>query len=129
MQYFGWGQSKTYLQAQAFCQGIGGGNLASLVNQHNINSIVESVQDIGVSWYYWTGLTYTKSSGTWSFIDGADTTFAVAKVTLPEHVHNDQCVMIHGNGDLSVTHCTEVRPFVCQQGQHPTNPPIATSTG
>lgn len=121
VSYFGWGESKQYSQAQALCQALeGGANLASFVNQDNINKIKESVENIDSSWDYWTGLKYTKSSGIWSFIDGADTTFAVSKVTLPQNVHEDQCVKINGNnGQLSVTHCTEARPCVCQLGQHP----------
>ena len=107
----------SHSEAENNCQQFNGAHLASFVNQSNINKIIESllrVEPYDQSWYFWTGLMYAKSSGTWSFIDGADITFAVSKVSLPQDVHNDQCVKIRGDGNLSVTHCIEERPFVCQ---------------
>ena len=118
----------THSDAQTACQNTTM-KLASFVSEDNINSFKDIVQNIDVS-FYWTGLKYTKSSDTWSFVDGADTTFAVANLTLPQSIYSDQCVMIHRNGNLvQLCSCTEGRPFVCQQGQHPTHPPITTSTG
>lgn len=113
-QYTAWTVFKSHSDAQTFCQAVGT-NLASFVSEDNSNSMIESIRQVGGSdnSYYWTGLKYIKSSGTWSFIDGADTTFAVSKVTPPQNVHSDKCVMIRGDGQLFVTFCTEERRFVC----------------
>ena len=124
VNYQAWGDVKSHSNAQTLCQTRGGTNLASFVSQDNINRIEESIAQIqgSGSWDFWTGLKYTKSSDTWSFIDGTDTTFALSQVNLPEmqNVHTDQCMMIRGNGDLSITHCSESRRVVCQNGHHPT---------
>lgn len=119
--------TSSYSEAQSFCMQYSM-SLASFVDQENLNSMIDAIGRISNSQssYYWTGLKHTKSSNTWSFTDGADTTFAVSQVTLPSGAHSDQCVLISGTGALSVTHCTEGRGIVCQSGQHP---PIATSTG
>ena len=124
MNYQAWGDVKSHSNAQTLCQTRGGTNLASFVSQDNINSIVGSIAQIqgSGSWNFWTGLKYAKSSDTWSFIDGAETMFALSKVNLAQmqNVHNDQCMMIRGDGHLSITHCTESRRVVCQDGHHPT---------
>ena len=130
MEYQGFAEPTRHLEAQSECQ-KGNANLASFVSEDNIKRMADAVRliDQSSSWYFWTGLRYTISSGTWSFIDGADITFAKSKVTLPEGVHQNQCVMINGDEQLSVTHCNGKRRFICQQGRHPTDSPIATSTG
>ena len=114
---------KSHLEAPTLCQERTSTNLASFVSQDNINSFVESIAPIqgSGSWDFWTGLQHAKSNDTWSFIDGADTTFALSKVNLAQmqNVHNDQCMMIRGDGHLSITHCTESRRVVCQDGHHP----------
>ena len=130
MCYVGWIVSKSHSEAQKFCQQHNQ-SLASFISQENINYIKRVIQQmkIGSDVDCWTGLMYIESNDTWSFVDGADTTFAVSNVTRPQNIQNDKCVMIHSNGHLSVTHCTEIRPFVCQGGKHSINLPIATSTG
>ena len=79
------------------------------------------------SHYYWTGLMFTHSTDSWSFIDGTDTTFAMTKIT-PQTYHSNQCVMIRGDGILNPTHCTESRRHICQDGRHPvpTDPPSSS---
>ncbi len=78
-------------------------------------------------WYYWTGLRYTKSSESWSFIDGTDTVFALSKLSAHSY-HSDKCVKMLGNEALYPTDCNEVRPFICQYGQLPvsTDPPSSS---
>ena len=109
------GLTKSHSDAQKACQ-QGNTNLASFVSQDDIYRMKAetSLIDQSGSWYFWTGLKYAKSNDTWIFIDAADTTFAKSIVTLPENVHTDRCVRIHGDGKLSVTHCTDQYGFVCQ---------------
>ena len=127
VQYEVFNEQLSYSDAQSYCVNQNSLNLASFVSQDSLGNMISYIRSQNSpSSYYWTGLKHTKSSNTWSFMDGADTTFAVSQVTLPSGAQNDQCVLISGTGELSVTHCTEGRGIVCQSGQHP---PIATSTG
>ena len=128
--YQAFGIPKSRSAAQTFCKKTNT-SLASFVNQNNIESILDTITLINGngSLYFWTGLKYTKSNCTWSFIDGADTTFAILKVILPKPVHNDQCVVIRGDGQLFGEDCAEGRQFVCQQGELPIDSPKAISTG
>lgn len=120
----------SHSEAQGACQKQhSGGNLASFVSEDNINSMIESIEQIPGSerLYFWTGLKYTQANDTWSFIDGANTTLAVSIVRrLPT---NSSCVSIRGDGNLSVTLCGESKPFICQVVQDRTDPSGATLTG
>ncbi len=121
------GSSASPSDAQVACSGTGG-NLASFISQDDIDNMKNVMPD--PYWYYWTGLRYTKSSDSWSFIDGTNTVFALSKLpTLTTHsYHSDKCVKMRGNGALYPTHCTEVRHYICQIGQHPvpTDPPSSS---
>ena len=124
VNYFGYGSSKSPSPAQGDCSQIGG-NLASFVSQDDIDRIISVMPDS--SWYYWTGLKYTQSSNSWSFIDGTDTTFALSMIGAQSY-SSDKCVLIQSSGTFVPTHCTESRQFICQIGQHPipTDPPSSS---
>lgn len=131
LQYSSWYCLRNHSEAQTFCEGEGG-ILASFANQDNINLMVQKVPELGDGKHslLWTGLKYTQSNGTWSFIDRVDTTFAVSKVSnLSQPVYSDQCVTISSNWILNVTNCTEEKIFFCQNGELPTDSPTAILTG
>ena len=121
--YLAWGLCRLHSEAQNFCQKQDK-NLASFVSQDDIECMkgrIEQVESQNES--FWTGLRCTTSNGTWSFIDGADTTFAASKVNLTSCVNSDLCVMIHRDGRFSVTLCDTRGGFVCR------DPPMSNSTG
>ena len=123
--YHGFAIPKSNSNAQIECVRYSG-NLASFTNQDNIENIKDVISLIGIDLHYWTGLRCTNSNNSWSFIDGADTNFAESKIG-PQCNDSDKCVEIGNNGQLSTTICSAEKRFICQQGQHPTEPP--TSTG
>ena len=129
VEYQAFGSSKSHAEAQKECRGFNQQNLSSFVSPANIDKIIESFKDLNVRWY-WTGLKYKNSSCNWSFIDGADTRFAVSRVSVVlKNVHYDKCVAINGTKQFSAIDCDEKRSYVCQKGQHPTGPPMSTLTG
>ena len=119
--YHGDDTPRSRYDARRSCEGRGY-NLASFTSQDDINEMKNVMTD--QSHFYWTGLMFTHSTRSWGFIDGADTTFAMTKITAQTY-HSNQCVMIRGDGTLNPTHCTEARRYICQHGRHPapTDPP------
>ena len=123
--YQGFAISKSYSNAQIECARYGE-NLASFTNQDNIENIKDVISPFGIDLHYWTGLRCTNSNNSWSFMDGADTNFAKSKIG-PQCNDSDKCVEISNNGQLFINVCSAEKGFICQKGQHPTEPP--TSTG
>lgn len=114
--------SKSFSDGQAYRQSQGG-NLASFVNQDEINAVIEVL----VSDSAWTGLYCKKTSEAWSFIDGSNTTFAMS--LLQSSCNCDKCVKINEDGTLDPVQCGSSTEFVCQTGHRiidPTNPPGST---
>ena len=116
--------AKTQKEAQAYCKMHTDGNLTSFTSQGDIDKIMSVVHNLAQK-VIWTGLMYIKSTDSWTFIDGADTSFAVSMIL---GIHDkDTCVVMSAGILLKFT-CGESLFYICQTRRHPlfTSPLIPT---
>ncbi len=127
-----------FAAAQNKCRDMGG-NLASFTSQNDINRMIlgqpnQPYRPTDPSWEYWTGLAYysSGSSGSWSFVDGTNTSFALTLLDpnpTSSYYDSDKCVLISGERKLRAITCDERRKYICQIAQHEITTDITASSG
>ena len=105
----------TWDDAEAACDAIYGGHLASVSSQNDLDFLVEWVLDPTVA--YWIGLNDQAVEGTFTYTDGSTFAFSNWGVHQPALTlsNNEDCVYLLGDGTFHDDACTVARTYLCER--------------
>ena len=107
--------SKTWANAEADCDAIYGGHLASIASQEDVDFLVEWVLEQGET--YWIGLNDQTTEGTFVYSDGTSSAFlswGVLQPQAPSGSNVEDCVYI-ADGFFYDDACTTSRKYICER--------------
>ena len=105
----------TWDDAEAACDAIYGGHLASISSQSDLDFLVEWVLEPAET--YWIGLNDKTIEGTFEYTDGIAFSFSNWGVHQPALTlsNNEDCVYLLGDGTFHDDACTVARTYICER--------------
>ena len=105
----------TWADAEAACDVIYGGHLASISSQEDVDFLVQWIMDTGET--YWIGLSDQATEGTFVYSDGSSFAFSNWGTLQPALTlsNTEDCVYLDSDGFFFDDACTGTRKYLCER--------------